>query len=240
LIVVDGQREIGFGLKAGLKVVEIFYCPSLHKSKDDLKLLVNKNKFKLTEVSEPVFKKICYKENPDGFLAVAQRPQTALPELERVDRDILVVVLENVEKPGNLGAIIRSAYAASVDYIIINNAQTDIYNPNVIRASEGYIFKLLPIEISVPDTISWLKKNKIRTLGASTSTKKEYTKANLGGRVAIVLGSEAEGLSRNWLELADDLIKIPMRSDVDSLNVSVSAAIIIFEALRQRSVNKKA
>lgn len=237
LILVDGRREIEFGLQAGLKITEIFYCPGLDQSADSRELLNGRSDFRISEVSEAIFRKICYKENPDGFLATAQRPQTALPVLKSSPGDLLVVILEKVEKPGNLGAIIRSAYAAGVDHVIINETQTDIYNPNVIRASEGYIFKLPPVEASFNDTISWLKDNKIRSYGAATSAKKEYVEADLRGRCAIILGSEADGLSKEWLKSADELIRIPMRGDVDSLNVSVSAAVIIFESLRQRRLS---
>jgi TrmH family RNA methyltransferase len=239
MILVDGRREIELGLQAGLKITDIFYCPDLDQSAGDLGSLSGRTGLKISEVSEAVFRKICYKENPDGFLAVAQRPQTALPRLKTSSGDLLVVILEKVEKPGNLGAIIRSAYAAGVDHIIINEAQTDIYNPNVIRASEGYIFKLPPMEASSDDTIRWLEDNKIRSYGAATSAKKEYVEADLRGRCAIVLGSEADGLSKKWLKSADELIRIPMRGDIDSLNVSVSAAIIIFESLRQRHLSQK-
>lgn len=240
LVLIDGRREIELGQQAGLKINNIFYCPSLDRSSVGLGFLSSGSSVpELFEVSEAVFKKICYKENPDGFLAVAQKPQTALPEIKSLGDDLLVVILEKVEKPGNLGAIIRSAYAAGVNYIIINDSQTDIYNPNVIRASEGYAFVLPPIEVSLDDTVHWLKDNKIRSFGAATGADKEYTDVDLCGRVAFIFGSEADGLTEKWLKSADNLIKIPMSRGMDSLNVSISAAVMIFEALRQRRLKKK-
>ena len=148
----------------------------------------------------------------------------------------MIIVLENIEKPGNLGAIIRTAYAAGATAIIINDNQTDIYNPNVIRASEGYVFKEKIVSASVKETIKWLKENKIKSYGAATSGKLVYTKVDLREPLAIILGSEADGLSREWLKAANELVKIPMQKGMDSLNVSVSAAILVFEALRQRGL----
>ncbi|MCX6794708.1 MAG: RNA methyltransferase [Candidatus Falkowbacteria bacterium] len=233
LILIDGSREIEMALCARVEIISLFYCLELIADKSDIFNLVDSEK--RIEVSAAVFKKICYKENPDGFLAIARPENKKLSDL-KLSAEALVVVLENIEKPGNLGGIIRTAYAAGVEAIIINSAQTDIYNPNVIRASEGHIFKEDIASASIGETIKWLKKNKIKSFGAATIGAKIYTEVNLRGRVAMVLGSEAEGLSKKWLEEADKLIKIPMKEGIDSLNVSVAAGIIIYEALRQRTV----
>jgi TrmH family RNA methyltransferase len=152
----------------------------------------------------------------------------------KLSNNPLLVILEAVEKPGNLGAIIRTSYAAGVDAIIINDNQTDIYNPNVIRASEGFIFNKPIVIASVEETADWLRNNKILSYAAATTGKNNYTKEKLSEPAAIILGSEAYGLSDKWLKRADKLIKIPMEKGIDSLNVSVSGAIIIYEALRQR------
>ena len=145
-----------------------------------------------------------------------------------------MVILEAVEKPGNLGAVIRSAYAAGVDAIIINEEQTDIYNPNVIRASEGLIFRLPIIIASREITIEFLKKHHVRVLAAALVEAKNYVEVDFKKASAILLGTEASGLSKEWLKQADEIIKIPMKPGIDSLNVSVSAAILIFEAWKQR------
>lgn len=232
LIIIDGAREIELAQKTGLEIQKLFYCPALVKK--GVNDFFNLDSEKITEVSETVFAKICYKEKPDGFLAVAKERITKLMEV-KLSRNPLVVVLEAVEKPGNLGAILRTAYAAGVDLVIINNSQTDIYNPNVIRASEGLVFAKTVILVSQKETAAWLKKNKIKSLAAATSGSKDYFKADFKKPLAIILGSEAEGLSEKWLSEADGLIKIPMLAGIDSLNVSVSAAVIIYEAIRQRS-----
>ncbi len=234
LILIDGLREIEMALRAQIEIVSLFHCPGT--SPDKMDVLGKISQDKKIEVSETVLKKICYKENPDGFLAIARPKDKTLADLD-VNNGAMIVILENVEKPGNLGGIIRTAYAAGADAVIINNNQTDIYNPNVIRASEGHVFTENIVSAPVAETIKWLKHNKIKSFGAATIGAKIYTDADLSGRIAIVLGSEAEGLSKQWLEEADQLIKIPMRAGIDSLNVSVSAAVIIYEALRQRKVS---
>jgi TrmH family RNA methyltransferase len=141
-----------------------------------------------------------------------------------------------VEKPGNLGAIIRSAYAASCDGLILTDEQTDVYHPNVIRASEGFVFRLPIAVANNRDTIDFLKKQKIKIMAAALKGAKSYTQADFTKAIALVLGTESTGLSQEWLEAAAEIIKIPMKSDIDSLNVSVSAAILMFEAQRQRGI----
>jgi TrmH family RNA methyltransferase len=239
LIIIDGEREILAAIAAGQEIVNVFFCPELMKSsKSTIGLLSDVGVNKGIEVSVAVFKKICYKDKPDGLLVLSRPRYKKLEEID-LTKQPLIVILESVEKPGNLGAIIRTAYAAGVTAVIINDQQTDIYNPNVIRASEGLIFSQLVVLSSTSDTIAWLKKHKIKSLAAATSSKKNYTDVKLTGPTAIVLGSEAQGLSQGWLTKANLLIKIPMRPGIDSLNVSVAAAIVIFEALRQRAVDSK-
>lgn len=231
LILIDGLREIEMALRSRLEIATLFYCPDLTAGRTEMIKEISPEK--RVEISEAAFRKICYKENPDGFLAIAKPKPLELSELS-LDDDALLVILENVEKPGNLGGIIRTAYAAGVDAVIVNSAQTDIYNPNVIRASEGHVFTEKVISAGVDETVRWLAKNKIRSFGAATIGAKIYTDSDLSGRTAIVMGSEADGLSDEWLKKADELIKIPMRAGIDSLNVSVSAAVIVYEAVRQR------
>jgi TrmH family RNA methyltransferase len=235
LIIIDGRREIEMALKAGAEAVELFYVPSFitdqEEAADNLFGLEDE---KLAAVSASVFKKICYKEKPDGFLLLAKRPVQALDHI-KLKKNPLIIILEAVEKPGNLGAIIRTAYATGADAVIINSDQTDIYNPNVIRASEGFVFIEPVLKADLAETMAWLKKHKIKSLAAATNGKEYYTDINLNGPTAIILGSEADGLSLQWLEAADKLIKIPMQKGIDSLNVSVAGAVIAFEVLRQRS-----
>lgn len=235
LIFIDGAREIEMAVAAKIEISTLFYCPALITGE-----IAGANSFfgidneKIIEVSEAVLNKISYKENPDGFLAIAKPRLINLKEL-KLEHTPLLVILEAVEKPGNLGAIIRTAYAAGADAIIINDSQTDIYNPNVIRASEGFIFKKPIVMASVSETQAWLKVNKILSYAAATSGKNNYTKEKMDIPLALVLGSEADGLSDKWLKQADKLVKIPMVKGIDSLNVSVSAAILLYEAIRQRA-----
>lgn len=234
LIIVDGAREIELAVKSGLKITELFYCASLAKNvSGGAKKFFNLDQKKITIVTEKIFRQICYKENPDGFLAVAEAPQESLKDI-KLSSCPLIIILEKVEKPGNLGAILRTAYAAQVDAVILNDSQTDIYNPNVIRASEGYIFLQTVVSTSREDTLRWLRDHQIAVLAAATTGSKDYSQSDLRLPVALVLGSEADGLGLDWLEAADELIKIPMPGQIDSLNVSVAAAVLIFEALRQR------
>lgn len=228
LFVIDGLREIKEALNSGVLVEEIFICPEIvGENFSDF------SDVKTSYVSKNVYQKISYKEKAAGVLAVA-RPQDLELETLKVKKNPLIVILEAVEKPGNLGAVVRSAYAAGVEMIIINDEQTDIYNPNVIRASEGLIFKLPVIVASRENTIKFLQKNKIKVLAAALIGAKNYVDANYQEGVAILLGTEATGLSKEWLKVADEIIKIPMKPGIDSLNVSVSAAILIFEAWKQR------
>jgi TrmH family RNA methyltransferase len=231
LIIIDGLREIELALESGIEIIDLFFCPEI--SKNEKMRLKGIDPESITIVSVNVFKKICYKENPDGYFALARPRELNIGHIS-LNKNPLIVILENVEKPGNLGAVIRTSFAAKVDLIIVSDNQTDIYNPNVIRASEGLLFKQKIVSLTTNDTITWLKKNNINSYAAATTSKTDYTKVNMKKSTAIVLGSESQGLSRDWLNKADELIKIPMQSGIDSLNVSVSAAILIYEAKRQR------
>jgi len=231
IFIIDGLREIKEALKGGVNIEEIFICPQIIKVS-----IPEFYNLKISLVSESVYKKVCYKEKPDGALAVAQINKLELTTLNLKNKPLLVI-LEAVEKPGNLGAIIRSAYASGVSAIIINDEQTDIYNPNVIRASEGFVFKMPIIIANCKDTVDFLKRNKVKIFAAALGGLKKYTDVNFKEASAILLGTEATGLSKEWLELADEIIKIPMKPGIDSLNVSVSAAILMFEAWKQRDFN---
>lgn len=228
LFAVDGLREISFALASSWQVEKIFYCPEIaDKLPDNLSFFSDR----LIECRENVFRKMSYKDNPDGFLAVFK---TRKEDFSQANLGALpVLVLESIEKPGNVGAVLRTAYAAGIKTILLCGQGADLYNPNVIRASEGYIFGLSIFSASNEDVYQRLREEKFKILAAATSGDKEYYKADLKGAVAIVLGSEADGLSDFWLEKADELLRIPMIAGVDSLNISVSAAIMIYEARRQ-------
>lgn len=232
---IDGERELEIAISSGVKIEKIFICEELSSSSQ---IFIKKHdKNLITLVSSDVFKKLAYKEKPDGFLALAIKENKTLKNINQ-NKESIVLILEAVEKPGNLGAIIRTAYAAGLKTIILTENQTDVYNPNVIRSSEGMVFKLNIIESSSEDALSWLKSNKIKIYSTTIEKGVDYSKNKYESKSALVFGSEANGLSSFWLDVCDKKIKIPMAPNIDSLNVSVSVAIILFEMLRQKKEKK--
>lgn len=231
---IDGLREINEAKQAGIKIEQLIVCPDLIKNQNQNIAFFDKDAI---TVSNRVLNKIAYKENPDGYLAIAKAPIKTLSDIKINDK-LLVILLEVVEKSGNIGAIIRTAYAAGVSAVILDDCPTDVYNPNIIRASEGKIFSINTIKTDKEELKNWLTKNKIKVFAAATEASKEYWQVDFSGKSAIVLGSEADGLSSFWREAADQNIIIPMKKGIDSLNVSVSAALIMFEAVRQRTKTK--
>lgn len=229
LFLIDGRREIDLALKAGLQMQTLFFSKDL--ANKELKIYSDQEE--IIEVSEVVFKKMSYKENPDGYLAIFKQKKVDLKQIKVKDKSSYLV-LEGIEKPGNLGAIIRSAEAFGVDAIIINDSPIDIYNPNVIRASEALVFFSPIVKSEREKTISWLKENKIKSFAAATQSTKSCHEIKFPEKTAIVLGSEAYGLSDDWLKAVDEKFRIPMKNGVDSLNLSVSAAIMIYELKRQQ------
>jgi len=230
LIIIEGRQEIELARQAGLEIVELFYCQDFAGSKK----IAGLSEEIITPVVPAVFEKISYRENPDGFLVLARLKYLELGKI-KLSQKPLIIILESLEKPGNLGAILRSADAAGADAVIVANPKTDIYNPNVIRASLGTVFTNQVAAASTEEARNWLAKNKIKSLAATPEAKKIYTEADYKGAVAIIMGEEHPGLSKDWLEKVDEKIKIPMRGKIDSLNVSASTAIILFEAVRQRT-----
>lgn len=186
-------------------------------------------------VSPDVFAKIAFGDREDGIIAVAETPRTGLSELQ-LSAEPLVAVLEGIEKPGNVGAILRSADAAGVEAVIVADGRTDLYNPNTIRASLGTVFRRNICESTAADTIDWLREKKLAIVAARPDASTVYTDANLRGGVAIVLGSEATGLSDAWTSAGATPVRLPMHGLADSLNVSTTAAVLFYEALRQRSL----
>ena len=231
LMLVEGYDEIQLALAAGYKPQTLLSSPELASRPLTLPDVEN-----LT-VSRPVFEKISYRENPDGWLAVFPIPQIKLDDVT-LKGIPLVVVIESVEKPGNLGAILRTADAAGVDMLLVCDARVDAWNPNVVRASRGAVFSVPIIECDNARALEWLKGRKMRLLAASPAGEMEYFRANLREAVAIAVGTEDAGLSDFWLSNADEILKIPMAGKVNSLNVSVSTALILYETLRQRAWNR--
>lgn len=232
LIVVEGYREIDRAIRSGFHLTELFVCNELFHNHIWLHQLVNEN-IVIEEVSPDVFAKIAYREQSDGLLGLFEPKRLSLSDISLKENPLLIV-LESVEKPGNLGAVLRTADAAAVDAVIICDPKTDIYNPNTIRSSLGCVFAVATVSCSSQEAISWLRKNDISIIATSLEASIPYTQSNLKGPAAIVMGTEATGLSKQWTTIAHQNIIIPMRGISDSLNISVSAAIVLFEALRQR------
>ncbi len=226
LVLVDGLREIKEAYDFNFKIEELFFCEGLIKKNYNFNL-------KKTELSEKVFRKIAYPENPDGWLALVKPKDLDLADIP-LKKQMLILVLEGLEKPGNLGAIIRTASAVKADAVIVNDQKIDPYNPNVIRASTGMVFSTKTIVSKQEDTYAWLKKNNINILATSSKAKKSFYDVNFKKSSALVFGSEAFGLSDFWIKKANSLLKIPIRKELDSLNVSVSVAVFSFEVIRQR------
>ena len=233
VFVIEGAREISLALACSCVFDSVFYCPELFAGTGYPEILRSVDPEILCEVSAAVFGKIAYRESSDGILAVAGQKDHSLSSLH-LPENPFVVLLESVEKPGNLGAVFRTADAAGVDALIVCDPLTDVYNPNTIRSSVGCIFTV-PFAVSENAAVlSFLKKRRIRTFAAELQASQRYHETDFRGPSAIVMGTEDDGLSPFWLKNADARIKIPMRGMIDSLNVSVSTAVITFEAMRQR------
>ena len=236
LMLVEGYEELSLALAAG-RLQSLFYCPMLVRHPAQLALLdrVRQTGAEIVEVNERVFEKIAYRENPDGWLGVFPLVQHTLNDLEPGANPLIVVAVA-IEKPGNLGAILRTADAAGVDALISCDPVTDLGNPNVVRSSKGTVFSVPVAEASTPETIAWLRARGLKLVAATPQAMMDYTDVDLRGSVAIALGAENTGLSRAWLDSADVAVRIPMVGRVNSLNVSIAAALIVYEAIKQRKL----
>lgn len=226
-MLVEGFDEIMLAVSAGHRPQTILSAPELATRQIDFSAAEN------ITVNRAVFEKISYRENPDGWLAIFPIPKISLDDL-KLSSSPLIIVAESVEKPGNLGAMLRTADAAHVDALIVCDARTDIYNPNVVRASRGTLFTVPTVEASNQDALSFLRRNGIKILAATPQAEAEYTRQDLRGPLALAVGSEDEGLTDFWLGRADVKARIPMLGRVNSLNVSIATALIVYEAVRQR------
>jgi len=237
-MLIEGARCIARALAGGVEVVEVFHCPALMAAGEaDLLGRLRAAGATALEVPPHVLAKIAYREKPEGLLAVARIRRYGLADLP-VRPAGLYVVAENLEKPGNLGAICRSADAVGVDGLIVCDKRTDATNPNVIRASTGTVFSVSLAEADSGEALAWLRGNGVRILAATPDGDRDYTAADMTGGTAIVLGSEHLGLSDTFARGADLRVRIPMRGAADSLNVSAAATVLLFEAARQRGLQR--
>lgn len=231
LFVVEGRRELEHCLEAGYELDSVFWCPEILP---ELPQELIGGDVPVSELTAELYGKIAYRGGTEGLVArVKARPHT-LEDLTLKDNP-LIVVLESVEKPGNLGAVFRSADAAGADAVIICDPLTDLYNPNLIRSSIGGVFTVQSAVCDSASAISWLKARGMKILTAQLQDSSWYYDVDMKGGTAIVIGTEATGLTEQWREAADAHIRIPMLGALDSLNASVSAAILLFEAVRQRN-----
>ena len=227
LFVVEGLRELQHCIEAGFEVDSVFCCRELLSDDFDVKNAV------CYTVSPKVYEHIAYRGSTEGIVAVVKCRERSLDDLE-LGENPLLMVLESVEKPGNLGAVLRSADAAKADAVIVCDPLTDLYNPNLIRASIGAVFTVPVVACDSTTCIDFLKSKNIKILTAQLQDSSLYYDTDMRRGVAIVMGTESTGLTPQWRLAADAHIRIPMLGRLDSLNVSVSAAILLFEAVRQR------
>jgi TrmH family RNA methyltransferase len=237
LTLVDGAREVRRALDAGSEVVEAFVCDPLLAGPDARAALdmLRGRGVSIHSTSEAVFAKLAFGERAEGILAVVRIPSTALADLALPD-DPLVVVIEGVEKPGNIGAVLRSADGAGADAVIAASPRTDLFNPNAIRASAGTMFAVQTGAAPTPEVLAWLRDRSVRIVAARVGAGRPYTEADLSGPLALVLGAEADGLTDAWVAAGIEAVNLPMLGVADSLNVSTSAAILLYEARRQRGL----
>jgi RNA methyltransferase, TrmH family len=238
LTIVDGAREIRRAIDAGVDVREAFVCDALVDSSDAKAAVaaLERAHAPLVRVSRPVFDKLAFGERADGVVAVIEAPRTDLDALQ-LPRDAFLIVIEGVEKPGNLGAVLRSADGAGVDAVIAASPGTDLYNPNTIRASLGTVFSLPLAAADTHAVAAFLRAAGVRIVAARVDGLTSYTDIDLRGPVAIVVGSEHAGLTDAWSAPDVVTVQLPMLGVADSLNVSASAAVLLYEARRQRGVD---
>ncbi len=234
LFLIEGYRELKRAVDAGRSIQSIFYCPEFFLGENEIELL-KKSSAEPILCSKEVFAKISYRDRPDGLLGVARQTHLRLMDL-KLSVNPFLVIAESIEKPGNLGTILRSCDAAGVDALIVCDPTTDIHNPNVVRSSVGTLFTLPVLEADGEETLNFLHQHKIRIAAATPHAKESFTAADLTGPIAIAVGTEQYGLSENWMKSADCQVRIPMRGIADSLNVASATTLFLYEVLRQRDL----
>jgi TrmH family RNA methyltransferase len=234
LFLIEGYRELKRALDAGRKIQTLFYCPELFLGSNEDSLRDQCKAALQLRCNREVFAKISYRDRPDGLLAVAPQQHLKLSDL-KLKKNPFLLVAESIEKPGNLGTILRSCDAAGVDAVIVCDPTTDIHNPNVVRSSVGTLFTLPVIEATSDETLAYLKQHKIACLAATPHAEKEFTQVDLKIPLAIVVGTEQYGLTENWMNHADLQVRIPMFGVADSLNVASATTILLYEVVRQRN-----
>ena len=228
---VEGKREIELAIKGKYEIETLLFLPELI-SNDYLSKL-SKNQIDIIEINKEVYQKLAYRDTTEGILAVAKTKSVALSDL-KLPENPLILVMESIEKPGNIGAMLRTCDAAKIDAVILANSKTDLYNPNIVRSSVGCLFTNQIATATTEETIAFLKEKNIAIFGATLQNSNSYHTQDYTIPSALVVGTEATGLTQPWRDNATQNIIIPMQGEIDSMNVSVAAAILLFEAKRQR------
>jgi len=230
LFVIEGQRELILAQKGNYQFEQFLVCEGMFSKQAELTL----GDTPIVSLTKPVYQKIAHRGSTEGIIAIAKEKSHHLGDIFFPNSNPLILVAEALEKPGNIGALLRTADAANVDAVLIANPKSDLYNPNIIRSSIGCVFTRQIYQGTSEEIIAFLQNQFITIYCAALSASKAYTSVDFKKATAIVVGTEAKGLTSVWLDKADDNIVIPMAGEIDSMNVSVSAAILIFEAKRQR------
>lgn len=236
-VLIEGYRELLRALNAGYPVQELYVCPALFQGVNEPALIERFRQAgtEVFETSEPVFCKVAYRDRPEGLLGVGPQRHRRLADLDLATTPPpLLLIAEAIEKPGNLGTMLRSADATGVSALILCDPRTDVFNPNVVRASTGNLFTVPVAEADPAETILWLRERHVRLLAASPHARQRFTDVDLTGPVAIVVGTEQFGLSERWVNASDLPVRIPMLGVADSLNVATATALLLYEAVRQR------
>lgn len=228
---IEGKREIELAIKGNYELETILFLPELITETEINKLV--KNNIELFEITKEVYQKLAYRDTTEGILAVAKTKILALNDL-KLPENALILVMESIEKPGNIGAMLRTCDAANIDAVIIANPKTDLYNPNIVRSSVGCLFTNQIASDTTENVIQFLKDKKIAIFGATLQNSNFYHTQDYTTASALVVGTEATGLTQAWRDNATQNIIIPMQGEIDSMNVSVASAILLFEAKRQR------
>jgi TrmH family RNA methyltransferase len=233
LILIEGLREAVLAKRAGYTIETIFVCEDILNDQPGYPLAELNNVKEQYSITKAVYDSLAYRETTEGVMATA-RPRPHTLDSLQLKADPLILIIEAVEKPGNLGAMLRTCDAAGVDAVIVCDPKTDVYNPNAIRSSVGTVFTNQIAVCETAEAIAFLKARGIKSYAAELGATELYFEKNFKTASAVIVGTEATGLSKQWLDGADEKIIIPMLGKIDSLNVSVSAAILLFEAVRQR------
>lgn len=235
--IIEGRREVSLALIGNFKIQTVLFCSDYISEHEIVTLIKDSQTISLIEITKEVYQKLAYRDTTEGLIAVAENKSNQLSNLN-LRENPLILIAESPEKPGNIGALLRTADAANIDAVIIANPKSDLYNPNVIRSSVGCVFTNQIALASSGEVISFLKERNISIYSAILQEAKPYYTQNFTEATAIVVGTEATGLSEIWRNESKQNIIIPMEGAIDSMNVSVAAAILLFEAKRQRDYSK--